>query len=70
MGFNPIFFLKKNALLQKLFEDVCLELWLSLAREGSWDSIVDIGTSYGLEDRGVGVRVLVGSRIFSSPDQL
>jgi hypothetical protein len=36
-------------------------------------SIVAIATGYGLEDRGVGVRVPVGSRIFSSPkrpDQL
>jgi hypothetical protein len=30
-------------------------------------SSVGIATSYGLDDRGVGVRVLVGSRIFSSP---
>jgi hypothetical protein len=29
---------------------------------------VGIETSYGLDDRGVGVRVPVGSRIFSSPD--
>jgi hypothetical protein len=37
------------------------------------DSVVGIVTSYGLDDRGVGVRVLVGSRILSSPrhpDQL
>jgi hypothetical protein len=31
------------------------------------DSVVGIATSYGLEDRGVGVRVPVGSRILSSP---
>jgi hypothetical protein len=30
---------------------------------------VGIATSYGLDDRGVGVRVMVGSRIFSSPDR-
>jgi hypothetical protein len=30
-------------------------------------STVDIATGYGLDDRGVGVRVPVGSRIFSSP---
>jgi hypothetical protein len=34
---------------------------------GSGDSVVGIATSYGLDDRGVGVRVPVGSRIFSSP---
>jgi hypothetical protein len=34
----------------------------------SRDSIVGIVTSYGLDDRGVGVQVPVGSRIFSSPD--
>jgi hypothetical protein len=34
---------------------------------GSWDSAAGIATGYGLDDRGVGVRVPVGSRIFSSP---
>jgi hypothetical protein len=33
----------------------------------SWDSVVGIATGYGLDDRGVGVRAPVGSRIFSSP---
>jgi hypothetical protein len=33
---------------------------------GSQDSIVGKATGYRLEDRGVGVQVLVGSRIFSS----
>jgi hypothetical protein len=40
---------------------------------GSQDSVVCIGTGYGLDDRGVGVGVLVRSRIFSSqhrPDLL
>jgi hypothetical protein len=32
-------------------------------------SSVGIATSYGLDDRGVGVRVLVGSGIFSSPNR-
>jgi hypothetical protein len=39
----------------------------------SWNSAVGIATGYGLDDRRVGVRVLVGSRIFSSlrrPDRL
>jgi hypothetical protein len=39
----------------------------------SRDSVVGIATGYGLDDRVVGVRVPVGSRIFSSPrrpDQL
>jgi hypothetical protein len=39
----------------------------------SRDSVVGIATTYGLDDRGVGVRVPVGSRIFSSrnrPDRL
>jgi hypothetical protein len=31
------------------------------------DSSVGIATTYGLDDRGVGFRVPVGSRIFSSP---
>jgi hypothetical protein len=33
----------------------------------SRDSVVDMATDYGLDDQGVGVRVPVGSRIFSSP---
>jgi hypothetical protein len=33
----------------------------------SRDSVVGIAISYGLDGRGVGVRVPVGSRIFSSP---
>jgi hypothetical protein len=32
----------------------------------SRDSVVGIATGYGLDDRGVGVRVTVGSTIFSS----
>jgi hypothetical protein len=31
------------------------------------DSVVGIETSYGLDDRGVGVRVPVVSKMFSSP---
>jgi hypothetical protein len=37
------------------------------------DSVVRIATGYGLDDRGIGVQVPVGSRIFSSlrfPDRL
>jgi hypothetical protein len=34
---------------------------------GSRDSTVGLATSYGLDDRGIGVRVPVGSTIFSSP---
>jgi hypothetical protein len=33
----------------------------------SWDSSVGIATGYGLDNQVVGVRVPVGSRIFSSP---
>jgi hypothetical protein len=33
----------------------------------SWDSVVGTATGYGLNDSGVGVRVPVGSRNFSSP---
>jgi hypothetical protein len=33
----------------------------------SWDGSVGIATGYGLDDRGVGVRMPVGLRIFSSP---
>jgi hypothetical protein len=37
------------------------------ALQKSRDSVVGIVAGYGLDDRGVGVRVLVGSNIFSSP---
>jgi hypothetical protein len=33
----------------------------------SWDSAVGIATGYGLDDKGVGVRVPVGARFFISP---
>jgi hypothetical protein len=46
--------------------------FLSLHLLRSRDSVVGIATGYGLEGGGVGVRVPVGSRIFSSrrPDRL
>jgi hypothetical protein len=36
----------------------------------SCDSVVGTATGYGLDSRGVGFRVPVGSRIFSSPHSL
>jgi hypothetical protein len=33
----------------------------------SRESVVGIATGYGLDDRGIGVRVLVGSRFFFTP---
>jgi hypothetical protein len=33
---------------------------------GSRDSVVGIATGYGLDDRGVGLRVPIGPRIFST----
>jgi hypothetical protein len=47
--------------LASFFNFGCLETC------GSRDSAVGIATGYGLDERGVGVRVPVGSRIFSSP---
>jgi hypothetical protein len=44
-------------------------LSLNLIYKGSHDSVVDIATGYGLDVRGVRVRVPVGSRIFSSPSR-
>jgi hypothetical protein len=38
-----------------------------MAKGRSQDSAVGIVTGYGLDNRGVGVQALVGSRIFSSP---
>ena len=40
--------------------------WLTFYNP-SRDSVVGIATGYGMDDRGVGVRVPVESRIFSSP---
>jgi hypothetical protein len=34
-----------------------------------WDSAVGIATGYGLDDRGVGIRVPVVLRIFTSPSR-
>jgi hypothetical protein len=36
-------------------------------QKGSRDSVVGIATGWGLDDRGVGFRVLVESKMFSSP---
>jgi hypothetical protein len=41
----------------------------NIIRLGSRDSSVGIATSYGLDDRGVGVRVPVGSIIFPTPNR-
>jgi hypothetical protein len=46
-----------------------LILVVSKTNERSRDSVVGIATTYGLDDRVVGVRVPVGSRIFSSPNR-
>jgi hypothetical protein len=40
-----------------------------MMKKRSRDSVVGIATGYGLDDRGVGVRVPVGSRFFSSPSR-
>jgi hypothetical protein len=40
---------------------------ICLLVERSRDRVVGIATNYGLDDRGIGVRAPVGSRIFSSP---
>jgi hypothetical protein len=36
-------------------------------KDQSQDSAVGIATGYGLDDQGIGVRVSVGSKMFSSP---
>jgi hypothetical protein len=51
-----------NHELYKLFNEPNIITYIK-----SRDSAVGIATGYGLEDRGVGVQVPVGSRIFSSP---
>jgi hypothetical protein len=64
---------------QPLAYVICTELCNHLRREGSHlnishtcteegrsrDSVVGVATNYGLDERGVGVRVPVVSRIFS-----
>jgi hypothetical protein len=45
---------------------ICI-IFFDMLSISSRDIVVGIVTSYGLHDSGVGVRVSVGSRIFSSP---
>jgi hypothetical protein len=53
------------------FSNSCfVHFFLLTALNGSRDSVVGTATGYGLDDRGVRVRVPVGSRIFSSPRHL
>jgi hypothetical protein len=64
----PISYFFKHALF--LFSDLRLHLANCLALSGflsSPSSAVGIATGYRLDDRGVGVRVPVGSRKFSRP---
>jgi hypothetical protein len=53
-------------LLQAL-EELNVKLMFVFLKQMSRDSVVGIATGYGLDNRGVGVRVPIGSRIFSSP---
>jgi hypothetical protein len=53
-------------LLEKDLHDIRLPTFLT-SMKFCWDNSIGIATSYGLDDRGVGVGVPVGSRIFSSP---
>jgi hypothetical protein len=38
-----------------------------IPKPGSWVSAISTAPAYGLDDRGVGVRIPIGSRIFPSP---
>jgi hypothetical protein len=56
-----------------LFNLIVIILFCGINYEGGPGSVVGIATGYGLDDRGVGVRVPVGVRIFISacrPDRL
>jgi hypothetical protein len=53
MGLNAVFYIMRKHILQMSENNV-----------GSRDSVVDVATGYGLDKRGVGVRVPLGSRIF------
>jgi hypothetical protein len=56
-----------SLILKAYLLNIRLNVILILRYFRSRDSSVGIATGHGLDDRGVGVRVLVGSRIFSSP---
>jgi hypothetical protein len=59
--------LQRSSTFRSLSPSKCqknIHVWYG---RGSRDSAVGIATGYGLDDRGVGIRVPVGSRIFSSP---
>jgi hypothetical protein len=53
--------------MSKIWSNVNAIIIIIIIRKRSRDSVVGIATGYGLDYRGVGVRVPVGSRIFSSP---
>jgi hypothetical protein len=66
IGFNDLLFQESNvAKLMSYRESNYFSLYLYRSR----DSVVGVATSYGLDDRRVGVGVPVGSRIFSSPNR-
>jgi hypothetical protein len=83
-GNSPLLLVTSRILVYRLLLVFLLSFCLESFREnlifvhipyifGSRGSAVGIATGYGLDDRGVGVRVPVGSRIFSStrrPDWL
>jgi hypothetical protein len=64
-GADCIFPENKNS---TFFRNFCKYSYLSYyIMSGSWDSVVGIATGYGLGDRGVRVRIPVGSRILYFP---
>jgi hypothetical protein len=69
-GFNSL--RKKKKIIHSVFTGVGISNHINFlvnirAYERNQDSVVSIATNYGLDDRGIGVRVPVVSRIFSSP---
>jgi hypothetical protein len=56
--------------LEGIWKESTVKTYIFYALPG-WirDSVVGIANSNGLDDRGVGVRIPVGSRILSSPDR-
>jgi hypothetical protein len=54
----------RSSLVMMVKLKIYIMLWGNVRSQGS---TVGIATGYGLDDRGVEVRVPVGSRIFSSP---
>jgi hypothetical protein len=60
----------RERLVSQMYRSYWYSMYCTVHVYGNRGSAVGIATGYGLDDRGVGVQVLVGSRILSSPQRL